>query len=62
MSHHLADHRVSSQGGRTRHFLRIARIGKSGSVWRGLWQRPATRSQGNRRVVEYLRIEKGHEA
>lgn len=57
MTRHLADKRGPSDGGRVRHFLRIARDG-SDSVWRRLWQRPQARPSEGRRVVEYLRIER----
>lgn len=59
MSKHLADHREPSNGGRVEHFMRIARGGAAGAVWRGLWQRPVARDDSNRRVVEYLRIARG---
>lgn len=59
MSKHLADHREPSNGGRVENFMRIARGGTTGAVWRGLWQRPVAREDGNRRVVEYLRIARG---
>jgi hypothetical protein len=57
---HLADHDHDASAARTQNFLRIARD-RSESLWRGLWQRPFARSEGNRRMVEYLRIEKGRE-
>ena len=60
MTKHLADHRKASQGGRVKHFLRIAQDG-SNSVWRKLFQQPHTRSDTNRRALEYIRIEKGRE-
>jgi hypothetical protein len=56
MSRHLADKRKPSDGGRMKHFLRLARDG--GTVWRSLWQRPAPGAT-NRRVVEYVRIARG---
>jgi len=59
MSKHLADHREPSNGGRVENFMRIARGGAAGAVWRGLWQRPVAHEVGNRRVVEYLRIARG---
>lgn len=61
MTKHLADHREASNGGRVKHFLRLARD-RSETVWRGLWQRPADRAEENRRLVEYVRIERGHES
>lgn len=61
MSRHLADHRKASDGGRLKHFLRIARDGSDG-LWRNVWQRPLTREAGNRRVLEFLRIDRGRDA
>lgn len=61
MSRHLADHRKPSQGGRMKHFLQIARGAASGEIWHKLWQRPAERGESNRRVAEYVRIDKGRE-
>lgn len=55
MTRHLADHRSPSQGGRLRHFLRIAREG------RGPWHRPETPAS-NRRVIEFCRIARGRTA
>ena len=53
MARHVIDKRTLSQGGRVRNFLRLARQA------RGLWHRseaPGT----NRRLVEFLRIARGH--
>jgi hypothetical protein len=53
MARHVIDKRTLSQGGRVRNFLRLAR------QQRGLWHRseaPGT----NRRLVEFLRIARGH--
>ena len=53
MARHVIDKRTLSQGGRVRNFLRLAR------QKRGLWHRseaPGT----NRRLVEFLRIARGH--
>jgi hypothetical protein len=58
MSKHLADHRSSSNGGRVKHFMALARD-RGEAVWRAVWQKAATRGDGNRRVVEYVRIERG---
>lgn len=55
MSKHLADHRKPSQGGRVKHFLRIARSARE------TWHRPHTTATG-RRVVEFLRIDRGRQA
>jgi hypothetical protein len=56
MSRHLADHRNPSQGGRVKHFLRLDRTRRS------FWHRPEAQAKGNRRLVEYLRIERGRTA
>lgn len=61
MTRHLADRRGPSDGGRTRHFLRIAR-NSGDAVWRRLWQRPQAKPAEGRRVVEYLRIERQAQA
>jgi len=53
MARHVIDKRTLSEGGRVRNFLRLAR------QERGFWHRseaPGT----NRRVVEFLRIARGH--
>ncbi|MDZ4134291.1 MAG: hypothetical protein U1D06_01680 [Paracoccaceae bacterium] len=42
-----------------KHYLRIART-QSNSFWRGLHQQPKAREDGNRRLREYLRIQRGH--
>lgn len=55
MSKHLADHRKPSQGGRVKHFLRIARASRS------TWHRSEAKA-GSARVVHYCRIARGHEA
>jgi hypothetical protein len=55
MTRHIADHRSPSQGGRVRHFLRIARAGRGG------WHRAETPA-GNRRLVEFCRIARGRMA
>jgi len=60
MTKHLADHRKASQGGRVKHFLRIAQDGSS-SVWRRLFQQPRSRSDSNRRTLEYIRIDHGRD-
>jgi hypothetical protein len=60
MARHLADHRASSQGGRVKHFLRIAREGGE-RLWHGLARQPQTRGDSNRRVVEYARIARGRQ-
>lgn len=60
MTKHLADHRKASQGGRVKHFLRIAQDG-SGSVWRKLFQQPRARGDSNRRALEFIRIDHGRD-
>ncbi len=57
---HLADHRSTSTGGRLAHFLRLAR-NQGDAVWARVWKRPASPAAGNRRVVEFVRIERGRE-
>ncbi len=53
MSRHPVDKRAISEGGRVKHFLRIARPA------RVVWHRSET-GGGNRRVVEFCRIARGH--
>ena len=60
MARHLADHRTSSQGGRVKHFLRIARDGGE-RLWQALARQPQTRADSNRRVVEFARIARGRQ-
>lgn len=52
MTKHIADRRTVTQGGRLKHFLRLAR------AERGPWHRAETPA-GNRRVVEFCRIDRG---
>jgi hypothetical protein len=52
MTRHIADHRSPSQGGRLKHYLRIARSG--GRIWHRS-ESPAS----NRRLVEFCRIARG---
>lgn len=59
MTRHLADKRKPSDGGRLRQFLRLARDGSR--MWQGLWRQPVAVPAGNRRVVEYLRIDRGRQ-
>ena len=49
MSKHVADRRTPSQGGRVKHFLRLARQDRS------FWHRSES-AGSNRRLVEFLRI------
>jgi hypothetical protein len=53
MARHGIDKRTLSQGGRVRHFLRLA--GQERAFWHRS-QAPCT----NRRVMEFLRIARGH--
>jgi hypothetical protein len=55
MSRHLADHRARTTGGRVKHFLRLAR--RPRETW--LRQRGGS---GPTRIVQFLRIERGHTA
>jgi hypothetical protein len=57
---HLADHRNPSSGAKLKHFLRIDRAA-SDWVWRLLRQRDRLPQPGNRRVLEYVRIERGRQ-
>lgn len=59
MARHLTDHRALPQGGRIRHFLRLARQGAG--FWPTLWRRPVPVPATNRRMVEFVRIGKGRE-
>jgi len=61
MSKHLADHRTAPSGERVKAFVTIARRG-SGHVGQALWKRPVERAADNQRLVQYVRIEKGHKA
>lgn len=61
MTKHLADHREASDGGRVKHFLRLAHS-HTDATWARVWQRPLERTEENRRLVEYLRIERGRTA
>ena len=61
MTKHLADHRTAPSGNRVKAFVAIARD-RSETVWRGLWKRPVERADTSRRLVEYVRIERGREA
>lgn len=54
---HLADHRSPAGSTRLVQFLRIARS-RGESAWTRVWQRPFARLSGNRRVVEFARIER----
>ena len=53
MSKHLADHRKATTGGRVKHFLRLARMSRE------TWRRPRGEA-GTSRLVQFLRIDRGH--
>ena len=55
MSKHLADHRKGSTGSRVKHFLRLAKTARE------TWHRPRGEA-GKTRLVQFLRIERGHRA
>lgn len=61
MTKHVADKRASSDGGRLRAFLRIAR-GEGDRLWLALWRRPRPVLAEARRTQEFLRIERGRRA
>jgi len=56
MARHLADHRKSSEGGRVKHFLRLARAPRE------TWKVARPGSAGGRRLAQFLRIERGKTA
>ena len=58
MMKHPTDHRSSSTGAKLKHFLRLAR-NRGEAAWEQVRQRGFTRVEGNRRVLEYIRIERG---
>ncbi len=58
MTKHLADHRTSSQGGRSKHFLSIEKSAAK-SPWEVLRQQPRLREEQTPRLKEFLRIERG---
>jgi len=64
MSRHLADKRAPTDGGRVKAFIDVERRQATEGAHPALEQlarREQTRGDG-RRVQEYLRIERGHEA
>ncbi len=61
MSRHLTDHEKPAQEEGLKHLLRIARAETAG-FWKTLWKRRSLPAPADRRIVEYVRIEKGREA
>lgn len=61
MTKHLADHRQASDGGRVRHFMRLA-SDRAETAWTQTRQKPRLRAKDSTRLAEYIRIEKGIEA
>jgi hypothetical protein len=58
MTKHLADHRASTDGGRSKHFLSIEKEASSGQ-WDELRKQPRLRSESASRLAQFLRIERG---
>ncbi|MFN3824990.1 MAG: hypothetical protein ACK4RN_13500 [Pseudorhodobacter sp.] len=63
MTRHLADRQRSGDGGRVKHFLRLSRDG-SESLWAEAYRKPKNDAasdgeQKDRRVAEFLRIDRG---
>ena len=57
MTKHIADHRSAPDSSRVQHFLRIAH-NQPEAVWRAIWRKPVARADGNRQLVEFVRIER----
>jgi hypothetical protein len=55
MTRHLADHRSKTTGGRTKHFLRLAR--RTRETWKS-----SHGKAGPSRLIQFLRIERGRSA
>lgn len=55
MAKHIADKRATTTGGRVKHFLRLSRQP------RDTWHRPHA-AAGSSRLVQFLRIARGHTA
>ncbi len=62
MTRHLADHPRSNDGGRVKHFLRLSRETAGETQWAEAQRKPKAKADGqqDRRMVEYLRIDRGH--
>jgi hypothetical protein len=58
MTKHLADHRASSDGGRSKHFLSIEKE-PAQAQWDEARKQPRLRSDSTPRLAEFLRIERG---
>jgi hypothetical protein len=56
MTRHIADRRSQSDGGRVKHFLRLSRTPRE------TFHRAHAQGGGNRRLREFLRIERGRTA
>lgn len=65
MTRHLADRQRSDDGGRVKHFLRLSRDGGE-SLWDAAYRQPKDRAKDSqnkdRRMVEFLRIDRGRTA
>jgi hypothetical protein len=65
MTRHLADHQRNGDGGRVKHFLRLSRDGGE-RLWDAAYRRPKDRAKDSqnkdRRMVEFLRIDRGRSA
>lgn len=57
---HLADHRKASTGARLLNFLKLAHR-PGDKVWQQLRQRTRLPAAGNRRLLEFVRIERGRQ-
>lgn len=58
MTKHLADHRASTDGGRSKHFLSIEKD-PSKAKWDEARKQPRLRSEADARLAQFLRIERG---
>jgi hypothetical protein len=57
----LTDHREATSGARLSQFLRLARD-RSETAWARVWRKPRRPDGSSRRLVEFLRIERGRES
>jgi hypothetical protein len=58
MTKHLADHRASTDGGRSKHFLSIEKE-KASVQWDEARKQPRLRADADSRLTQFLRIERG---